>query len=141
MSEFPMHDDRLLDEIIDLLPPCTIPVAVRPVDVSWGTSVDLTRPGLEVDFVHPNEGEYFIVIHALADFDYDGQKAFFQIAKRGVDAAHPRAFGEYRYCFAYRGGTDGVSWDDWHVDLNFGTERPTHTQFGSYCDDRRCGQR
>jgi len=130
-----VHDQahRLLGEIIDLLPPSTIPVAVRPVDVSWGTAVDLTRPGLEVVFVHPNGNVYFVDVHAIADFDYGGQMAFFQIALRGEN--NPHQFGDYRYCFAYRGGTDGVSWDDWHVDINHGTARPTHAMFGSYCDD------
>ena len=136
-----MNDDpalRLLDEVL-LTPPPTIPVTVQPemryASESGVTAVDLTRPGLEVDFVHPNGNIYFIVIHAIADFDYEGQMAFFQIAIKGEDSENPHHFGDYRYCFAYRGGTDGVSWDDWHVDVNFGTKRPTHTQFGSYCDN------
>ena len=136
---FPRDDQahRLSDEIL-LIPPPTIPVAIRPEEGCYASeaglaAVDLTLPGLEVDFMHPNGNVYFIVVHAIADFDYGGQMAFFQIALRGENSPHQ--FGAYRYCFAYRGGTDGVSWDHWTVDLNFGTERPTHTQFGSYCDD------
>ena len=133
-----MNDDqarRVLDEVL-LIPPTTIPVTIQP-EVRYASeaglaAVDLTSPGLEVEFAHPNGNVYFVAVHAIADFDYGGQMAFFQIALRGEN--NPHHFGDYRYCFAYRGGTDGVSWNDWHVDLNFGTKRPTHTQFGSYCD-------
>ena len=130
--------DRLLGEIY-LIPPPTIPVIIQPEKVrspeAGVAAVYLTRPGVEVDFVHPNGNVYFVDIHAIVDFDYAGQLAFFQIAIKGEDPENPHHFGEYRYCFAYRGGTDGVSWDDWHVDINHGTARPTHAMFGSYCDD------
>lgn len=125
---------RMVDEIMLEIPPLTIPVAVKDLT---GADVRLDTPGIEVDFKHPNGNEYFVIPLAIADFDYAGQACFFQIAVRGENPDNVHVFGEYRYFFAYRAGD--VGWENWQTDINFGTERPTHATFGTYCDEEIVG--
>ena len=86
---------------------------------------NLSQPGIEADFDLGDEG-YAIVVHAVADADYLGQYAYFQIAKRLPEGW----FGSWHYGFYYRGGDS--PWDVWQLDSVYGTDNPTHASFGHY---------
>lgn len=91
------------------------------------------RPGVETSYLFRPGGtvEIAVVVHAVVDRDYDGQYAYLQVARRPHDQV---PFSEWHYGFFYRGGRDGVTWDFWQLDCNFGQRHPSYSEFGAYVD-------
>lgn len=123
---------RFINHILHPVLPETVPDQFAPRGhFSPKDQLVSIRPGVEDRYLlAPGDTvEIAIVVHAVIDRDYQGQFAYLQIARRPHDQV---PFGDWHYGFYYRGGD--VGWDQWQLDLIFGTEWPTYTEFGRYVD-------